>query len=130
MVSFVFSSTLVFVFAYLLSAIPAKINRTVAYGMLFLASLLLIRRTYINYPIVKDYAAAVDQRNALILDYKDNYSSNPIDTLFVDPLPPSGWLHSSEIYPVDDPKSWSNNNITHYYNLPFEVYGKKDNDEK
>lgn len=130
MVSFVFSSTLAITIAFIMSFIPSKIHIKLAYVTVILVSLLVFRRTYLNFPVVKKYANAVDQRTLLILDYKENYSKNPIDTLFVDPLPPSGWLHSSEIYPVDNPNSWSNNNFKHYYNLPFEVYGKKKDKNK
>lgn len=126
MVSFIFSSILIITFTYLLSIIHKRINIRFAYIALLITAMLLIRRTYINYPIVKNYAVAVDARTRLILDYKENYSINPIDTLFVDPLPPSGWLHSSEIYPVGDSRSFANDNIEHYYNLPFKVYGKKE----
>jgi len=129
MVSFVFSSTLAIILTYFLSIVHKRISIRFAYIALFFAAMLLIRRTHINYPIVKNYSEAVDERTHLILDYKENYSSNPIDTLLLDPLPPSGWLHSSEITSIESTSDWINEGIEDYYKLPFKIFKKKELDK-
>ena len=81
---------------------------------------LFIRRLYIDYNVVKKYAIAVDDRRDLILNTKDH---NPlIKTLYLCPLPSSGWLHSCEIGHRNIEKDASNNvRLETYYNLPFKI---------
>jgi len=130
MVSFVFSTTIAFSFAFLMDKIPFRLSKYMVYLSLFAAAFLLIRRTYLNFDVVRTYAKAYDERTAILLDYKQNYNTNPIDTLFLDPLPPSGWLHASEVYPLNDARGYSNKNIEIYYKLPFVIYSKGDNTNK
>ena len=121
LVNFIVLTYLVFFIFYIYQILKEKFKlyfKYTGFVFLILGSLLLLRRTIINYPIVKNYSEAVDAREALLLNMKSE--NKKIEVLFLKPLPPSGWLHSSEIgVRSKDPSN--NIRLENYYNLPFRI---------
>ncbi len=82
------------------------------------ASLLLLRRIYICFPVIKPYAIAVQERHQTIKDALQNFKG---DTLKLKKLPPSSWLHSSELGKRNGPTPLNNVFLEEYYKPKFAI---------
>ena len=64
-------------------------NSALLFTALIISCSLFIYKTAHELPVDKTYAAAYDQRMDLILAAKNNYSHEPVETLYLPHLPPS-----------------------------------------
>ena len=121
LVNFIVLAYLVFCIFYLYQMLKEKLKlyfNYMGFVFLILGSLLFFKRTIINYPVVKEYSEAVDNREALIINMKNE--NKKLEVLFLKPLPPSGWLHSAEIG-VRSKNPSNNIRLENYYKLPFKI---------
>ncbi|HRS53654.1 MAG TPA: DUF6056 family protein, partial [Bacteroidales bacterium] len=95
----------------------------VAFTGIILSSYLFVKTMIIQYPIIKEYAKAYDARVTYLNKAKIEKLVMPGDTLFLEPLPPSGLLKSAEI--MDYTNNYINRSTKQRYNLPFEILPKK-----
>jgi len=90
---------------------------------------LFVKTTINQYPVIKEYAKAYDERVDFILKAKEEHLVAPGDTLFLEPLPPSGLLHTAEMK-HDNIHNYINRSIKQRYDLPFYVLLKKEDNNK
>jgi hypothetical protein len=74
----------------------------------------------------KKYCSAYEERMRILNEYKRNENKNMIVKL--QPLPLSGWLHSSEI--STHPENFTNQHLKKYLNLNFDVIVSSENNPK
>lgn len=80
------------------------------------ASLFLLRRIHICYPIIKKYSVAVDERHRTIENAVVNFTG---DTLVLKKLPPASWLHSGELNKRAGENPMNNIFLEEYYKPKF-----------
>lgn len=82
-----------YAYLYFLAGLKYRIaiqkNSAMLFAALIISCFLFIYKTAHELPIDKTYAAAYDQRMDLILAAKNNYSRQPVETLYLPHLPPS-----------------------------------------
>lgn len=117
MVSVITALCMLAVFIIIGSKIEArKTLLTVSIVCSLIASLFLLRRIYICYPIIKKYSAAVDERHRTIENAIMNFKG---DTLVLKNLPPASWLHSGELKKRAGNDPMNNVFLESYYQPPF-----------
>ncbi|MEO6306143.1 MAG: DUF6056 family protein, partial [Bacteroidia bacterium] len=80
------------------------------------ASLFLLRRIYVSYPVISKYSVAVDERHRTIENALKNFNG---DTLVLKKLPSSSWLHSGELTKRAGGNPMNNIFLEEYYKPKF-----------